>query len=167
MLTLLRDLVAHKGHANAALLTAIRRSEAATADAELRTLLHHILVSNRYWLLLCVSEPFVSDAEMQVPDSLDALIARFRTTHLQELGWLASIVETDLDRSLESPLIPAGLCSVSEALMQVCLHSHGHRAQCAKMLRRLGGSPPATDFILWLTDRASPEWPDTAMPRGR
>jgi uncharacterized damage-inducible protein DinB len=37
--------------------------------------------------------------------------------------------------------------------MQVCLHSHGHRAQAAKMLRRLGGEPPATDFILWLANR--------------
>ena len=34
MLEMLRDLVAHKGHANAALLTAIRQHPAAVPDPE-------------------------------------------------------------------------------------------------------------------------------------
>ena len=55
---------------------------------------------------------------------------------------------------LESPLIPGTRCSVAQAYMQVCLHSHGPRAQAAKMLRRLGGTPPQTDFITWLAARA-------------
>jgi uncharacterized damage-inducible protein DinB len=45
---------------------------------------------------------------------------------------------------------------VAQAIVQVCMHSQGHRAQCAKMLRRLGGAPPMTDFILWLANRAAP-----------
>ena len=51
MLATLRDLVAHKGHANAALLNAVRRTDAAAADRELWDLLHHILLANRFWLL--------------------------------------------------------------------------------------------------------------------
>ncbi len=42
MLEMLRDLVAHKGHANAALLTAIRQNPTAASDPELWELLHHI-----------------------------------------------------------------------------------------------------------------------------
>jgi uncharacterized damage-inducible protein DinB len=39
------------------------------------------------------------------------------------------------------------------------MHSHGHRAQCAAMLRELGGTPPAMDFITWLAGRPAAEWP--------
>ena len=51
MLEMLRDLVAHKGHANAALLTAIRQNPTAASDPELWELPHHILLANRFWLL--------------------------------------------------------------------------------------------------------------------
>jgi uncharacterized damage-inducible protein DinB len=44
-------------------------------------------------------------------------------------------------------------------LLQVCLHSQGHRAQAAKLLRALGGTPPMLDFILWRVDRPAPPWP--------
>jgi hypothetical protein len=46
MLEMLRDLIAHKGHANAALLTGIRQNPAAVSDSELWELLHHILLAN-------------------------------------------------------------------------------------------------------------------------
>ena len=39
MLDMLRDLVAHKGHANAALLGAIQQNDAASTDPEVRELL--------------------------------------------------------------------------------------------------------------------------------
>jgi uncharacterized damage-inducible protein DinB len=65
--------------------------------------------------------------------------------------------EADLARSLEDDQIPHGRCSVAQAFVQVCLHSQGHRAQAAKLLRRHGGVPPATDFILWLATRSRPE----------
>ena len=51
MLEMMRDLVAHKWHANAALLKAIRENDAAASDPELLALLHHILLANRFWLL--------------------------------------------------------------------------------------------------------------------
>ena len=55
---------------------------------------------------------------------------------------------------LEHPLIPGGRCSVAQALMQVCLHSHGHRAQLAKLLRGHEIVPPQSDFIVWLHHRS-------------
>ena len=84
------------------------------------------------------------------------MIERYGRTQEQESAWLAAATEADLSRVLQSPLIPGGSCSVSHALMQVCLHAHGHRAQCAKLLRRHGGVPPNTDFIVWLANRAMP-----------
>ena len=158
MLEMLRDLIAHKGHANAALLTAIRQIPAAASDPELRALLHHILLANRFWLLTVVGLPFVHDDEALPAASFDALVHRYRSTQAQEDAWVESAGEGHLARMLDSSLIPNGTCSVAQAFMQVCLHSHGHRAQCAKLLRRHGGAPPPSDFILWLASRPGADW---------
>jgi uncharacterized damage-inducible protein DinB len=158
MLELLRDLIAHKGFANAAMLTAVQQDEAAASDPEVRELLQHILLANRFWLLSILGLPFVPDEESRASSPFDTLIRAYRSTQEQESAWLATAREADLARLLESPLIPGGKCLVSQALMQVCMHSHGHRAQCAKLLRRHGGVAPTTDFILWLTSRSRAEW---------
>jgi uncharacterized damage-inducible protein DinB len=164
MLQMLRDLVAHKGHANAALLAAIRQNAAAAADPELGRLLHHILLANRFWVLAVLGRPFRLDEESQPSPSFDALVQRYAGTQSQERAWLDAATATDLQRTLESPLIPGGACSVTDAFLQVCLHTQGHRAQAATLLRRHGGTPPATDFILWLTHRQGAEWPGVALP---
>ena len=157
MLDMLRDLVAHKGHANAAVLNAIRQNAAAVSDPEVWELLHHILIANRFWLLTVLGLPFVFEDESRSSPSFDALIQRYGDTQERESAWLETATEADLERILEDALIPGGNCSVSQAFMQVCMHSHGHRAQCAKLLRRHGGVPPPTDFILWLTSRSIAE----------
>lgn len=159
MLAMLRDLIAHKGYANAALLSAIRQNDSARADPELVDLLHHILIANRFWLLTILGLPFVFEDESRPSGSFDALIQRYWSTQEQESTWFATATEADLALVLESPLIPGATCSVSQALLQVCLHSHGHRAQCAKLLRRHGSVPPMTDFIVWLVKRPPAEWP--------
>lgn len=159
MLEMLRDLIAHKGYANAALLTAIRQHPAAASDPELGELLHHVLLANRFWLLTVLGTPFVHEDEARPAPSMNALIDRYASTQAQEGIWLETATENDLGRILEDPLIPSGTCSVAQALMQVCLHSHGHRGQCAKLLRQHGGVPPATDFVVWLTGRPGAQWP--------
>jgi uncharacterized damage-inducible protein DinB len=160
VLDMLRDLVAHKGYANAALLTAIQRHPDAASDPELWTLLHHVLVANRFWLLTILGLPFVHEEEARVSGSFEALLERYESTQAREEGWLASATETDLAEVLENGLIPNGRCSVSQAFVQVCLHSHGHRAQCARLLRAQGVTPPQTDFIAWLSARPAALWPD-------
>jgi uncharacterized damage-inducible protein DinB len=159
MLLLFQDLIHHKGYANASLLKAIRQHEAAAQDPELRRLLHHIILANRFWLMLILGHPFAVEEESQIPASLEAISSQYRETHAQEIEWVSQIQEADLDRLLESPMIPVRNCSVAEAMMQISLHSHGHRAQCAARLRLLGGTPPALDFILWLKERPTPDWP--------
>jgi len=158
VLELLRDLISHKGYANAAVLGAIRAHRAAAADPDLRSLLQHVLIANRFWLLTVLALPFLHDEESRPPDSFDDLIARYRTTHEQEWAWIAGATDTELARTLSDPRIPGGACSVADAMLQVCLHTQGHRAQCATLLRRLGGIPPTTDFIVWRISRASPQW---------
>ena len=155
---MLRDLIDHKWYANAALLKAIRQHEKAAQDEELRKLFHHILLANRFWLMLSLQRPFVGEKESKVPESLDALIADYQNTCAEEQEWLTQIKESDLERRLETRFIPGSSFSVAEAMMQVCMHSQGHRSQAATGLRSLGSTPPTLDFILWLKERAKPEW---------
>jgi hypothetical protein len=108
---------------------------------------------------LASGTPSCCEEETRGPASLDGLIIRYRSTQDQEAVWLANAVEEELMRPLRSPSIPGGKCSVSQALIQVCMHSHGHRAQCAKLLRRIGGVPPIMDFIHWLANRPAAVWP--------
>jgi uncharacterized damage-inducible protein DinB len=150
MLIMLQDLIEHKVWANNTLLEAIRGHEASARDPELRGLLHHIVLANRFWLALSLGLPFAEEEEKQVPESLKGIEAKYRETHSQELHWISAITEADLGRKLESPLIPNFSCSVEQALMQICMHSQGHRVQCAARLRQLGGMPPQTDFIHWV-----------------
>ena len=156
MLEMLRDLVAHKGYANAALLRAIAQNAAAASNPELWDLLHHVLLANRFWLLAVTGQPFAHEEEARISASFDALIERDGRMHAQETAWLAAATEMDLTRMLEDARIPHGRCSVAQAFVQVCLHSQGHRAQAATMLRRHGSVPPPTDFIVWLATRSRP-----------
>lgn len=158
MLALLQDLVRHKVWANASLLKPIRVLETAAQDEELRKLLHHILLANRFWFLLTIGAPFDAKAESRIPNSLDDLTAAFRKTHTRELDWVSQLQESEITRLLDTPYIPGHKFSVGEAAMQICLHSHGHRCQCATRLRLLGGEPPTMDFILWAKDRPEADW---------
>ena len=159
MREMLSDLIAHKGYANAAMLGAIRAHAPAVDDPALRDLLQHILLANRFWLLSVLGLPFSRDEEAQPAASFDALVARYRSSQEQESDWIATATDAELTRTLNDPRIPGGACPVAHAILQVCLHSQGHRAQCATLLRRHGGVPPATDFILWAATRPSAEWP--------
>jgi len=153
MLAMLRDLVAHKAYANAALLTVIGQHDAAASDVELRDLLEHVRLANRFWLLAVLGSPFAIEEEARPSSSFAHLVERYRRLESEEEAWLAAAAAADVERILEDAQIPGGRCSVGHAILQVCLHSHGHRAQCAKLLRRHGVVPPQTDFILWLASR--------------
>jgi uncharacterized damage-inducible protein DinB len=158
MLGMLRDLVHHKNHADAALLRTIAGHEPAASDTGLRSLLHHVILANRYWLCVFLGHPFDIDRESQVPESLEAVATLYRDTHRRETEWVMGLRESDLQRMLATPYFPARSFSLPQALIQVCMHSQGHRAQCAARLRSLGGHPPATDFIVWLKDRPAADW---------
>jgi uncharacterized damage-inducible protein DinB len=160
MLAMLHDLVQHKHHANAALLSSIAAHEKAAADPELRRLLHHIILANRFWLALFTGSDFDEAKEGVLPESLRAVESLYRDVSNREAFWIGGLQASDLERNLATPFIPDRSFSVAQALIQVCLHSHGHRAQCAVKLRELGGNPPPMDFITLLEKRPAADWPD-------
>lgn len=158
MLGWLQELFRHQAHADASMLEAVQAHPAAASDRELRERLHHILLAHRYWIHTCRELPFSVEAESVVPETLAEIVEAFRATRSLERAWLDQLEEADLERGVQSPYLPGRALTLAQVLTQVCLHSHGHRAQCATRLRKLGGQPPATDYILWLEDRPEPGW---------
>ena len=158
-LDLLRDLVAHKGYANAAFLSSVQASDDGARDPEVCELLHHVLVSNRFWTFAILGLSFNVEEEVRSSRTLPELVKGFRATQEMEAAWLEQATAADLGRIVEHALIPGRTRTVAQAVTQVCLHSHGHRAQGAKLLRRHGVTPPATDFILWVGSRDRAQWP--------
>ena len=154
MLPMIEELMRHKWWANARLLRSIEQCPAAAGDEELRTMLNHILFSNRFWLLTILGMPFDREREMQLPPDLAAIVTRFEETEQLESEWLSRANEADLERILETRSSRLGIdVSVEQALLQICLHSQGHRPQCSSRLRALGGTPTGTDYILWVKER--------------
>ena len=150
MLTILDQLIRHKWWANSNLLGAIERHTPAAEDEELRKLLHHILVANRYWLLLTLNQPFHDELEKRIPESHHGIIQSFAATETLEMDWLSTVTEPELERRIQPRALPEITITVAEAMLQACLHSQGHRSQCASRLRALAGTPPAMDFVLWI-----------------
>ena len=154
MLSTIEGLVRHKGWANTKLLHAIQQHPPAAEDEELRKMLHHILVSNRFWLLTILGRTFVREEEMQIPRDLATIIERFNEIEHLESEWLSE--SPDLDRTLETRSSRLGInVSVQQAILQICMHTQGHRAQCATRLRTLGGTPPGTDYVLWIKEQVA------------
>lgn len=156
MLSMIQELMQHKAWANATLLRAIEQHPAAANDDELHKMLHHILVANRFWLLAVLGHPFDREHEMLIPQNLTAIIDRFGETERLEADWLSQASESDLERTLETRSSRLGIdVTVRQAILQICLHSQGHRPQCATRLRALGGTPQGTDYVLWIRGKST------------
>jgi uncharacterized damage-inducible protein DinB len=153
MLTTIDQLIRHKWWANSRFLKATEQFPPAAVDQELRRLLHHILVANRYWLLLTLGQPFIDEVEQRLPPSHGAIIAQFAETEQLEMNWLTGVKPSDLERQLQPRALPEITITVAQAMLQASLHSHGHRSQCATRIRALGGTPPSTDFVLWVREQ--------------
>lgn len=153
MLTLIDELIRHKWWANSNLLRSIEQHKPACEDEELRKLLHHILIANRYWLLLTLHQPFVDEEEMRIPPSHRQMSENFAATERLEIDWLSTVTGTDLEHRLQPRTLPGTTVTVAHAMMQVSLHSQGHRSQCASRLRALGGTPLPMDFVLWVREQ--------------
>ena len=152
MISTLRSLYAHQAWADAELLSAIHAHEAAENDEELRKLLNHILMVQRFFFVLLQGAPINPGELAKEPASFADLQAEFTCVHQQQSTFLAAMPEDVLTRRFEMPrmnLSPAG----RDVLLQVIMHSQGHRAQAATLLRKLGGKPPILDYILWTASR--------------
>lgn len=147
MIAMLTSLIEHQAWADNAILKAARAE-----DDDLRRTLHHIVVTQRAFLSILLPRPFDVEQEMRDPGSLAALEPIFAEAHADLLSYARRLSAADLDRVIEMPWIKDSRPTIAQALLQVVMHSQGHRGQCALRIRQAGGTPPMTDYIIWLKE---------------
>jgi uncharacterized damage-inducible protein DinB len=139
------------------MLNAAASHPQASEDVSLPKSLHHIVATQRAFLSVFLERPFDPAKELGAPGTLAEVEAIFRSAHNEQIAFVNGLDGAALGRTIDLKWIRSHP-SIGEALMQVVMHSQGHRAQCASRLRALGGGPPMTDFIVWLTTRPAAAW---------
>lgn len=119
-------------------------------DAELTGLHHHLLAAEATWLARIGGYP----PPVAVWPALDVTaVERVTARNRTELLVLADTVEDAAVAARRvSYLNTRGdtfTNSVAEILHHVCLHGMYHRGQIARGVRLAGGTPSATDFIVF------------------
>jgi uncharacterized damage-inducible protein DinB len=153
MVPLFRLPFEHLQWADTALLSGVGQRAGAYDDEELRRLLHHILVVQRFFLSRFLDIAFDYEGEKQIPESLDRFTAILEQTHRDEIAFVNGLDEGDLARTVDVPHWPEFRPCLRDLLMQVAMHSEHHRAQCATRLRALGGEPAITDYLMFVKSR--------------
>jgi uncharacterized damage-inducible protein DinB len=150
----LEEMFGHQHWADAEHWRAFEALPAALADKPLYERLYHIhLVQHAFlWITGPRTSEFqykkveefrdAADLKKYARQGLADLDERLRTTRADAMEEVIEIVW------FQPPL----KISLRQALTQVAMHSHYHRAQNATRLRELGGVPPTTDFISWLRE---------------
>ncbi|MBI1752774.1 MAG: DinB family protein [Acidobacteria bacterium] len=145
----LKDLLAHQAWADAKFFSAWQRS-GLLQDEELRIRADHQVTVLEAFLQL------LKGGDMALPERPTAdcleLRARCEAAHEVYLALGHSLDKATLERTLRVPWFPDPPCvlSVSDILMQVCMHSQHHRGQNMARLRALGGQVINVDYIIWL-----------------
>ena len=147
----LEELYFHQEWADAEHWRALESFPKALEDKAIRERLLHIhLVQHAFfWLLGPRDLPFAIKQIEDFPNMSD--LKHYGQDGLQRLNELVASFDVARTDTIEVPWFkPPAKITVRHALMQAAMHSHYHRGQNATRLRELGGTPPTTDFIVWL-----------------
>lgn len=154
----LAELYGHQIWADAEHWRAFEALPAVLADKALRERLYHIhLVQHAF---LWITGTRTSQFEYKKIDEFSdaAVLKNYAQQGLIDLVERVRTTGPDaLEEVIEIPWFqPALKISRHHALTQAAMHSHYHRGQNATRFRELGGTPPTTDFIVWL-QKGQPE----------
>jgi uncharacterized damage-inducible protein DinB len=150
----LNELFAHQEWADAEHWRAFEAHPTALEDKAIRERLVHIhLVQHAF---LWITGPRTAQFAVKKPEDFPQ-IADLKAYARQGLAELNDKVQAATPEQLEEVIEiswskPPFKISRRQALTQAAMHSHYHRGQNATRLRELGGTPPTTDYILWLRE---------------
>ena len=154
----LKDLLSHQAWADALFFRAWQGSSV-QEDEDLRTRTDH-LVSTQEAFLQVLKGDEVAWPERPLPGFRE-LRQRCEANH-EVFGALGrGLDQAALTRVVRVPWFPDPPClvSVSDALLQVCLHTQHHRGQNMTRLKALGAAPRNVDYIIWLwKQKPEPRW---------
>jgi uncharacterized damage-inducible protein DinB len=82
---------------------------------------------------------------------LSAVEAEFARIEAEWRQYLETLESDELSREFEYVSYDGGAfrSAVNDVLIQLFGHSLYHRGQIALLLRQIGATPPATDFVFW------------------
>lgn len=153
MLETLADLYAHERWADRTLLAALAQTPSTWDDKTIRHKLNHIhKVQNFFAFVISRSgEPYDSAAMFANIDSFDELRDSVARYHERMTAVLSGLSDVDLSDSVvfRFPKQPDRPTKIADALTQLPLHGHGHRAQILLRMRDLDLERPSLDFIAW------------------
>ncbi len=154
----LKDLLSHQAWADAVFFHAWE-SSGALEDLDLRSRMEHSVSTTEAFLQVLKGDAVVLP-DRPLPD-FPALKARCEAGHqvLSALG--RGLDEASLAKAIRIPWFPDPPCvvPVSDALLQVCLHSQHHRGQCMTRLKAMGAAAKNVDYIIWLwKQKPEPRW---------
>jgi len=158
----LTELYAHQEWADAEHWRAFEAHPPALEDQAIRERLLHIhLVQHGFlWVTSPARPEFAFKKLEDFPAASD--LKKYAQQGLWQLNdFVKSLDPAHAEEIIEVPWFrPPAKISIRQALTQAAMHSHYHRGQNATRLRELGGSPPLTDFILWIRKgQPAAEWP--------
>ena len=145
----LKDLLGHQAWADAMFFRAWAAFPAID-DEDLRTRTDHLVSTQEAFLQVLKGDELVFP-ERLLPHLQD-LKVRCEANHQVFKALGRGLDEASLARTVRLPWFPDPPCvvSVSDALLQVCLHSQHHRGQNMTRLKVLGAAPRTVDYIIWL-----------------
>ena len=151
MSSYIEELYLHQEWADAEHWRAFEALPQAREDKAIRERLVHIhLVQHAFlWLLGPRDIPFPLKKIEDFPATSD--LKHYAQDGLCRMNELVRDFDPTRTDIIEVPWFkPPAKITARHALMQAAMHSHYHRGQNATCLRELGGTPPSTDFIVWL-----------------
>jgi uncharacterized damage-inducible protein DinB len=157
------DIYRHQEWADAEHWRAYEAHPESLRDQALWERLHHIHLVQRFFLAIARAEN-VRELKITRPEEYatpDALKSWAQECHRAAEEFLATADDQALKRTINVPWFkdPALDLPIEQAMLQAAMHSHYHRGQNATRLRELGGTPPLTDYIVWLWKGKAPaQW---------
>lgn len=144
-----------KALASLATVPEARRSDPAFEKA--LALLAHLAAARELWLhRFGVRETGPSTEEELFPHgmSLEEVEARLAKMHQEWSDYLGGLDETELSRVFDYRAIEGDRFRnrIDDLLTQLFGHSWYHRGQVAALVRELGGTPAATDYVFWVRE---------------
>ncbi len=115
----------------------------------LRKTLSHIRDAEQWWLDNWTQGPARLFPPPDEKASVNELGTQFNETAEKRNGYITKLTDADLNRVVKGTPRPNVVREfpLGVTLLQLCNHSTHHRAQALNMIRRLGGQPPACDYL--------------------
>jgi uncharacterized damage-inducible protein DinB len=150
MQNFLCDLMGHAEWANAMFFHTWGKSPARDHEEMRRRVGHLIGVQQGFLSILHGEAP--GGPPGGPPPTFEELLARAENSHAGLNAFAANVQPETLAQTVRIPWFPDPPCviSISDAMVQVAMHSQHHRGQCMTRLKDFGGEPKNVDWIIWL-----------------